>query len=228
MSGGGSHHFRRDHLTDQLRLAQTVQARGRENNGIVVTGFEFPQPRVDIATERMNLQIWTQRHQLRLPSQTAGANVRLLRQRVNARELHRAKHVARIFAGRNGGNFEIGGQLRGQILQAVHGEVNPVFDQGFFDFLGEHALGADFRQRHVGDFIARSLDDLEFHGVALSAQQVGDVVGLPECELRAARADAEAGHQFCAPFSELFSEPRPRPDFEAAVSFSSSPSCRLS
>ena len=111
-------------------------------------------------------------------------------------ELHRTKNVAWIFAGGDGGNFEIGGQFGGQIFQAVHGEVDTVFDQGFFDFLGEHALGADFRQRHVGDFIAGGLDDLEFHGVALRAKQIGDVMGLPESELRAAGADAQAGHQF--------------------------------
>ncbi len=106
-----------------------------------------------------------------------------LRQRFDVGKLHRTKNVARIFAGGDSGYFEIGGQFGWQIFQAVDGEVNPVFDQGFLDFLGEHALGADFRERHVGDFIARGLDDLQFHGVALRAQQIGNVVGLPEREL---------------------------------------------
>ena len=151
----------------------------------------------------MNLQIRTKRLQLSLPPQAAGANVRLLRQRFDARELHRTKNVARIFAGGDRGNFEIGGQLRWQIFQAVHREIDTVFDQRFFDFLGEHPLGADFGQRNVGDFIAGGLDDLQFHGVALRAQQIGDVVGLPERELRAAGADAQrAAISFAGPFPD--------------------------
>src|ERR1019366_745418 len=78
----------------------------------------------------------------------------------------------------------------------------------------EHALGADFSEGNVGDFIAGGLDDLEFHGMALSAQQIGDVMGLPESELRAAGADAQAGHQSSASGR--------RADLEAVASFSSS------
>ncbi len=159
MSGGGGHYFRGDHLTDQLRLAQTVQAGGGENNGIVVAGFELAKASVNIAADRMNLKIRTKRLQLGLTAQAAGANVCLLRQCFDGCKLHGTKNVAWIFAGGDGGNFEIGAQFGRQIFQAVHREVNTVFDKSFFDFLGEHALGADFGERNVGDFIARGLDD---------------------------------------------------------------------
>src|ERR1035441_685391 len=101
----------------------------------------------------------------------------------------------------------------------MHGEVSTGVNSGRFDFFGEHALGADFRQRNIGDFIAGGLDDLKLHRMALGAQQVGDVMSLPERELRTAGADAQAGHQFPVPF--------PRPDFDAATSLSSPSLCRL-
>src|SRR6266852_1564849 len=182
LSSGGGHHFHGDDLPNQLRLAQTVQARGRQNDGIVVAGFEFVQARIHIAAERVNLKIWTKHLQLGLTAQAAGTNSGPQRQRFDAGELHGTKNVAWIFAGGNSGNFEIRRQFRGQVFQAVHGEVNPVFDQGLFDFLGEHALGADFGKRNVGDFIAGGFDDLDLNGVAASAHQVDD-----SCRFRIAR-----------------------------------------
>src|ERR1700730_5060915 len=174
LSGGGGHHFHRDQLTDQLCFAQTIQAGGGENDGIVVAGLELAQARIHIAADWMNLKIRTNGLQLSLTSQTAGANVRLLRQRFDAREFHGTQNVAWIFAGGNRGNFEVGGQLRWQIFQAVHREVNTIVDESLFDFLGEHTLRANLREGDVGDFIAGGLDDLQFHGMALGAEQIGD------------------------------------------------------
>ena len=74
----------------------------------------------------------------------------------------------------------------------MDGEINASCGEGFFNFFGEHALGADHRQRDVGDFVAGGVNDLDFDFVATVAQEGGDVVGLPERELGAARADAES------------------------------------
>ena len=62
---------------------------------------------------------------------------------------------------RDGGEHQAVGQLGGQILQAVHGEIGAAVEQRLFDFLGEQALGADLGQRHVGDLVAGGLDDLD-------------------------------------------------------------------
>ena len=50
-------------------------------------------------------------------------------------------------------------------------------------------------QRHVADLVAGRLDLDQFDGPpgAAAAQQVGDVVGLPEGQRAAAGADAERG-----------------------------------
>ena len=63
-------------------------------------------------------------------------------------------------------------------------------DQRFFNFLGEHALGADLGESDVGDLVAGGLDDLDFDLVAALREQSGDVIGLPERELRSAGTDA--------------------------------------
>src|SRR5260221_442120 len=161
-----------------------------------------------------------------ISAKAPGTNVCVLRQFFDAGKLHRTKNVARIFAGGDGGDLEIGGKLRWQILQAVHGEVNTVFEKGLFDFLGEHALGADFSEGNIRDFIARGLDDLKLHGMSLSTEQVRDMMGLPESKLRAARTDAESGRHSSAPLSG----PGPRADLEPATfccSSSLSLACRL-
>src|ERR1019366_10711587 len=105
-------------------------------------------------------------------------------------------------------------------LQTVDGEIDAVFDEGFFDFLGKHALGANHGQSDIGDFVAGRLDDFQLNRVTLRAQQIGNMMGLPESKLRTARANAQASHQFCAP-GRVFERP--------TVSFSSSlsRSCRL-
>src|SRR5215471_840773 len=77
----------------------------------------------------------------------------------------------------------------------MHGKVDATGGEGLFDFLGEHAFGADLSQSDVGDFVAGGVDDFDFHRMAALAEQGSDVVGLPEGKLGAARADAEMRHR---------------------------------
>ena len=74
-------------------------------------------------------------------------------------------------------------KLRRQVLQAMHGQIHPPFGQCLFDLLGEHPLGADLGKGHVGDLVARGLDDLQLDLVPTLAQQRGNVIGLPQREL---------------------------------------------
>ena len=52
----------------------------------------------------------------------------------------------------------------------MHGEIDSAGGEGFFDFFGEHALGADLGERDVGDFVASGMDDFDFDFVAARAQ----------------------------------------------------------
>ena len=113
--------------------------------------------------------------------------------------------VAGVGAGRNGGQREARIERGGQVLERVDGEVDAAFGQRLFDLLDEDSLAVRpaaqgcaaivFRGGAVGvgllQAVAGGVDDLDLDGVAGGAQGVGDMVGLPERELGAARADAD-------------------------------------
>ena len=87
-----------------------------------------------------------------------------------------------------------GRKFRGQVFQTVDREIDAVFGQRFFNFLGEHALGADLGEGNIGNFVAGGLDDFDFDFVAARFEQTLDVIRLPERELRSAGADAQQRH----------------------------------
>jgi hypothetical protein len=130
-----------------------------------------------------------------LTSQAAGANARSYWQLFNASVFARAKYIERILPRGNRRNFEAWRKLGGKIFQTVHSEVDAFFSQRFFDLFCEHALGANFGQRDIGNLVAGRLDDFEFDSMSTLTQQGADVVGLPKRELRASGTYAEASHQ---------------------------------
>jgi hypothetical protein len=82
----------------------------------------------------------------------------------------------------------------------VDGEVDAAFGQGFFYFLDEDALAAgQGREGFGGGFcgfgllhaVAGGADDFDLDSVVGVAECGGDVVGLPESELRASGANAD-------------------------------------
>src|SRR6516162_8940765 len=73
----------------------------------------------------------------------------------------------------------------------MHRQVYAALRQRLFYFLGEHALRTNLGKCHFLQPIASRLDDLDFDGVPLTAQPVGDVVGLPESELGTAASNAQ-------------------------------------
>ena len=55
--------------------------------------------------------------------------------------------VAGVGALGNGGEGELGGQFRREVFQAVNGEVDAAFFEGFFDFFDEDALAVEVWRR---------------------------------------------------------------------------------
>ena len=91
------------------------------------------------------------------------------------------------------------GQVGGQILEAVDGNIRLVHQHLGFQFLGEKPLVANFGQRHIQNFVA-----LGGHGLDTDPQfRMGlqecltHPVGLHHGQLAAAGGDAQggAGHQ---------------------------------
>src|SRR5215472_1484644 len=76
LSGGRAHDLGRDDVLDQLGFAQAVQAGRGEDNGVVFFVFELAQARVDIAAQRVNVEIGSDRPELRLAAQAGRADTR--------------------------------------------------------------------------------------------------------------------------------------------------------
>jgi hypothetical protein len=53
----------------------------------------------------------------------------------------------------------------------VHGEIDTTGGKHFLNFFREHALGANFGQRNIRNFIPRGVDDFDFDFVTASAQE---------------------------------------------------------
>ena len=70
------------------------------------------------------------------------------------------QRIARILARQRAGQHDAGRQLGLQVLQAVHGEVDPAVQQRLVDLLGEQPLAADLRQRPVLHRVAGGADDV--------------------------------------------------------------------
>ena len=94
--------------------------------------------------------------------------------------------IARVFPRRHGGEHEARGQLRGEVLEAVHRDIGAAVEQRLFDLLREDALAADESERRVGDAVAGGLHDFDARGPARFGQPGFHPSGLPEGELRSA------------------------------------------
>ena len=140
LSCGGTHDFGGNDLFDQFRLAQALQSGRGEDDGVVFSLLEFAQARVDIAAQRMNVEIGADGLELRLAPQAGCADARALRQFLKARIVARAERVARILPFRDGGDFESRRKFGGQVFQRMHGEIDASGGEGFFNFFGENSL----------------------------------------------------------------------------------------
>jgi hypothetical protein len=103
------------------------------------------------------------------------------------------QRIARVFALENGGKRDTRFQHRGEVLQAVHGDINRAIQQGPIDFLGEKSAAADLPQRHIGAGITLGADPHELNGrrTGLRPDQTLDVTRLPQRQRRAAGPDAQ-------------------------------------
>src|ERR1035438_2349045 len=106
LSGCGAHDVRWNDLLDQFGLAEAFQSGEGENDGVIFSLFEFAQAGVDVAAQRMNVEIGADGFELCLAAQAGGAYARAVRQFLKACIVARAESVARILSLSDGGNFK--------------------------------------------------------------------------------------------------------------------------
>src|SRR4051812_22991283 len=83
LSRSRAHHRRIQSRAHGFRQTETVQSGVGKDDGIVLARLEFPETRVNIAAQRLNVKIRTQRSKLGGAAKAAGADASLFWQRAN-------------------------------------------------------------------------------------------------------------------------------------------------
>ncbi len=176
-------------------MPEQLQARqpgGGEDDGVVVAAAQAVHARRHVAAQLRVGEVRPRAHQEGAAAQAAGADARAGRQLRKGRAVAAEEGVAGIGARQRGGEREPGVKLGGEVLEAVHGDVDAALKQRPVDFLGEEGAAAGLPQRHLALHIPRRLDVHQLRGRrAVGGQQRLEVVGLPERERGGARADAQ-------------------------------------
>ena len=178
-------------LAHPIGFSKAIQACGGKQNRFHLAFGELAQARVDISSELYGDEIGPQSLQLRATALAAGADLCSAWQCSQIRVLDRDKDVAWIDARRGSSEDERFGELCWQIFERVNGKIDTSLGKRFFNFLGEHPLGADLSKSDFLQPVTGGFDDLDFGGVTLGAQKSGNMICLPERELRSATADAQ-------------------------------------
>src|ERR1700730_385590 len=180
-----------------MAAAEAIEAGFREHDRIVFAALDLAQAGVDIAAKIADVEIRADVPQLGLAAKTAGANPGTLPQVRKRGTVAGDKAVSHILTAADCGKREVGRHLRGNVLNAVDGDVDGLFEQRVFQFFDEDPLAADLRERRLLELVAGGFDDDDF---AFDAGDLKDLLayefGLPFRQQAAARANAERSHGF--------------------------------
>ena len=186
-------------------VAETAKAGHGEEGGIGLAFFELAHAGLHVAAEGDDLKVRTQGEGLSFAAQRSRAETGALRQVAQRGGGLRDKPVTRIFAFREGDEDLAGRQKGGDVLQAVHRDIDVAAREGVVEFAGEEALAAGIDQPLGRQLVAgrREGHDLGFDGAGGSFLQAGsNLVGLRQGERRAPCAEADgAGRGGGAAFS---------------------------
>ena len=169
---------------------------GKGKQGCVYYALiELLKARLDIAAEVDGLKVRAQALHLSLAAERRASHHCARRQRGERLTLGADEGIAHIAARQHGGDGSAWRKLRGQVLHGVHGDIDPLIEQGLVDLLGEQPLAAEVAQRLVADAVAGGGDGLKRDGVLTKAmrsdQESAHMVRLPQSERASARADEE-------------------------------------
>ena len=167
-----------------------------EHDRVEILLDELAQPRIDVAADLDQLEIGPAMQDLGSPPQAARGNDGAGRELGERRMARRDEHVAGRSSRRHGGERKLRHDDRRQILEAVNGDLDPALEERVLDRLREDPFAAEAGERHGLHLVAGRLDQGELDAEAgmRRAQPIGDVMGLPERQRTAARADAERRH----------------------------------
>ncbi len=143
LSDGWQHNFGWQNFGDPRLSAQPVESRLREDHCVALACLHLAQARIDVASHLYDFEIGAELKELRRAPQTARPDPRTLRQLLQQFTVPRDERIARIFARKHNRESAEIGQLRGDILHAVHSQVRAAFNQRVFEFFGEDPANPD-------------------------------------------------------------------------------------
>jgi protein SCO1/2 len=183
---------------DGFGAAEAVQSRAGEDERVRLAFTPLAQPCVDVAAHLDEADVRAEGEDHRLAARAGGRDGGARRQHVQAPVVFADEGVAGVGSRGDGGELEAQVDLRWQVFERMDGQVDATGGERVFDLLDEDARAIrreTLRRGKAGVLhaVADGADDLEFYRVAERAELRGDVVGLPERELGAARADTDGG-----------------------------------
>ncbi len=188
LTNRGTHHLRIQQFRDAVLPTQAPQPGRGQNDRVVLTFVQLSQTRIQVAANVGNLQVRPHDAQLRRSPQRRRADARASSE---VRQPSADDGIPRVLALRYRRQNEASRQIGRHVFQAVDRQVDRAVQQRLFDFLGEEPLGPDFRQRHVEDFVASGVDNLQTRLDTEALQSRLDPARLPQSELRTPRADGQ-------------------------------------
>jgi protein SCO1/2 len=201
LAGRGGELVDGEALVDAFGAAEAIEAGGGEDEGVALAFAPLAEAGVDVAAHGDELEIRTKGEEHGPAAGAGGGDAAAEGEHVEAPELFADEGVAGVGAGWDGGEGEAGVELGGQVFERVDGQVDAGGGEGFLNLLDEDAFAvADGGAVGVGGrglegwvlhAVAEGADDFDFDGVAVFPEACGDVVCLPEGELRAAGPDAD-------------------------------------
>jgi len=143
LSGGWQHDLDREELGNLRLQSQTVHASRGDDHATDFPLAHFAQARVHIAPDVLHLELRVQQAQLRPAAQAARANTPGTGRLREPAAVTPHKHVAHIIPGRYRTQVQPRRQRGRYIFHTVHGEIDLLTQQRFFDLLHKQPLAAD-------------------------------------------------------------------------------------
>ncbi len=180
---------------------QTSKSSRCQHECIIVAGVQFPEPRIEVPSNREEPAGRRECRKLRDSPYAARADpgctaqlpsheIEFLLGILSCRQHER---VARILSREHAGDFQSFRKERWHVLAAVDGEVYVAGKEGVLDFLDEESLASDLRQRRFTQAIAGCLDDDDLAlRSGVGGKEAGDGIGLIERKRAATGADPES------------------------------------
>ena len=194
LAGGREHLERVEQLADLVGPTHAAQPGGGEHDGVEPPLGDRPQAGVDVAAQAGDHEAEAQGLELGAAARGAGADGGAGRELTEGEPVARDEGVAGVLALRHGRDRRgvVGGG--GEVLERVHGEVDPPVGEGGPQRRDEHPGAAQLGQRRgaVAVALGAHLDQLDL--VAEGAQAVGHPGRLGGGEGGAPGAQAQCGH----------------------------------